>query len=144
MQLIPNAFVRLPQLQGRIPEDVILRNASGRAWHVKTRYVEEKLYFDDGWRAFHQENCLGQADFLVFKHERRNEFVVLILQLSTQCQKPLVKMEEEQAATQLVEEPDSSSDDDDEESGEEFSAGFNLQSHHRRACKSKFYLHLEN
>ena len=53
-------------------------------------------------------------------------------------------MEEEQAATQLVEEPDSSSDDDDEESGEEFGAGFNLQSHHRRACKSKFYLHLEN
>ena len=76
MQLIPNAFVRLPQLQGRIPEDVILRNASGRVWHVKTRYVGEKLYFDDGWRAFHQENCLGQADFLVFKLERRKQFKV--------------------------------------------------------------------
>ena len=159
--------MRLPQLQGRIPEDVILRNASGRVWHVKTRYVEEKLYFDDGWRAFHQENCLGQADFLVFKHERRNEFVVLILQLSTQCQKPVVKMEEEneqeQAAAQHVEdcdieeEEDSSSMDenydddsddsdfdDDEESKEEFGAGFKSQSHHRRACKSKFYLHLEN
>ncbi|KAG4988454.1 hypothetical protein JHK82_030794 [Glycine max] len=122
-KLIPNAFVRLPQLQGRIPEDVILRNAR-------------------------------HADFLVFKHDRSNEFKVVILESSTQCQKPVVKMEEEneqeQAAAQHVEdcdieeEEDSSSkdenydgsdSDDDEESEEEFSAGFKRQSHHRRACK---------
>ncbi|KAG4973892.1 hypothetical protein JHK87_030713 [Glycine soja] len=156
--LIPNAFVRLPQSQGRIPEDVILRNISGRVWQVKTRYIGEKLYFDDGWNAFHEENCLGHADFLVFKHDRSNEFKVLILESSTQCQKPVVKMEEEneqeQAAAQhaedcdIEEEEDSSSKDenydddsddsdfdDDEESKEEFGAGFKSQSHHRRACK---------
>ena len=117
----------------------------------------QKLYFDDGWNAFHEENCLGHADFLVFKHDRSNEFKVVILESSTQCQKPVVKMEEEneqeQAAAQHVEdcdreeEEDSSSkdenydgsdSDDDEESEEEFSAGFKRQSHHRRACKSKF------
>uniref|UniRef100_A0A0R0HS92 TF-B3 domain-containing protein n=3 Tax=Glycine subgen. Soja TaxID=1462606 RepID=A0A0R0HS92_SOYBN len=114
----------------------------------------QKLYFDDGWNAFHEENCLGHADFLVFKHDRSNEFKVVILESSTQCQKPVVKMEEEneqeQAAAQHVEdcdieeEEDSSSkdenydgsdSDDDEESEEEFSAGFKRQSHHRRACK---------
>ncbi|KAL2328896.1 hypothetical protein Fmac_022323 [Flemingia macrophylla] len=94
--LIPNAFVRLINLQGRIPEDVILRNCSGRVWHVKTRLIGEKLYFDDGWKVFREENCLGKADFLVFEYDGCNEFKVLILEVSTQCEKPVVKMEEEE------------------------------------------------
>ncbi|KAK7404472.1 hypothetical protein VNO78_05390 [Psophocarpus tetragonolobus] len=106
--LIPNALVKLSESQGMIPEDVILRNASGGVWHIKTRYIGDKLYLDDGWKAFQEENYLGKADFLVFKHERSNEFKVIILELSTQCEKTLVKMEEEneedQAPAQQVQE----------------------------------------
>ncbi|ESW03898.1 hypothetical protein PHAVU_011G050500 [Phaseolus vulgaris] len=94
--LIPNAFVKLQGLQGRIPEDVLLRNRSERVWHVKTRFFGDKLYFDDGWKIFHEENCLGNADFLVFRYDGVNEFRVTILEISTQCEKTLVKIEEEE------------------------------------------------
>ncbi|XP_020217081.1 B3 domain-containing protein REM20 [Cajanus cajan] len=94
--LIPNSFVRLINMQGRIPEDVILRNCGGRVWHVKTGRIGEKLYFDDGWKVFQEENCLGKADFLVFEYDGSNEFKVLILEISTQCEKTVVKMEEEE------------------------------------------------
>ncbi|TKY67494.1 B3 domain-containing protein REM21 [Spatholobus suberectus] len=107
--LIPNGWVKLTHLQGRIPEDVILRNRSGRVWGVKTRRIGEKLYFDDGWKVFKEENCLGKADFLVFNYDGSKEFMVLILDIATQCEKPVVKLEnegnvEEQAAAQEVEE----------------------------------------
>ncbi|RDX67224.1 B3 domain-containing protein REM21, partial [Mucuna pruriens] len=93
--LIPNAFVKLTQLQGRVPEDVILRNGGGRVWSVKTRSIGEKLYFDEGWKVFQEENCLGKADFIVFKYDGTNEFNIIILELSTQCEKTVIKMEEE-------------------------------------------------
>ncbi|XP_017432954.1 B3 domain-containing protein REM20 isoform X3 [Vigna angularis] len=108
--LIPNAFVKLERLQGKIPEDVLLRNSSERVWHVKTRFFGDRLYFDEGWKIFHEENCLRNVDFLIFRYDGVNEFRVKILERSTQCEKTLVKMEEEEgneeekAATQEVEE----------------------------------------
>ncbi|XP_014521864.1 B3 domain-containing protein REM20 isoform X1 [Vigna radiata var. radiata] len=108
--LIPNAFVKLERLQGRIPEDVLLRNSSERVWHVKTRFFGDRLYFDEGWKIFREENCLRNVDFLIFRYDGVNEFRVKILEKSTQCEKTLVKMEEEEgneeekAAPQEVEE----------------------------------------
>ena len=100
--------MKLQGLQGRIPEDVVLRSRSERVWHVKTRFFGDRLYFDDGWKNFREENCLGNADFLVFRYDGVNEFRVTILETSTQCEKTLVKMEEEEegnepekAATQV-------------------------------------------
>jgi len=131
LQLIPNAFVKLEGLQGRIPEDVLLRNRSERVWHVKTRFFGDRLYFDEGWKIFHAENCLGNADFLVFRYDGVNEFRVTILEKSTQCEKTLVKMEEEEeegneeerAARQEVEEtvitPEEQAEDRDTEDEEE-------------------------
>lgn len=110
LQLIPNAFVKLERLQGRIPEDVLLRNSSERVWHVKTRFFGDRLYFDEGWKIFREENCLRNVDFLIFRYDGVNEFRVKILEKSTQCEKTLVKMEEEEgneeekAAPQEVEE----------------------------------------
>ncbi|KAK7312381.1 hypothetical protein VNO77_36190 [Canavalia gladiata] len=94
--LIPDAFVKLPSLQGRIPKDVILRNRNGRVWRVKTHFIGDKLYFDDGWKLFREENSLEEADFLVFTYDGINEFKFKILELSTRCEKTMVKEEEEQ------------------------------------------------
>lgn len=72
------------RLQGRrIPEDVLLRNVSGRIWCVKTRLVVE-----EGWKVFQEENCLGKTDYcLVFKYDGDNGFKVVILEQSSGCER---------------------------------------------------------
>ncbi|XP_027355343.1 B3 domain-containing protein At5g60130-like [Abrus precatorius] len=94
--LIPNAFVKLTSLQRRIPENVILRNRKGRVWHVKIRSIGDKLYFDDGWKRFREENSLEEPNFLVFTYDGSKGFKFIILELSTSCEKTTVKEEEEE------------------------------------------------
>nr|KYP73101.1 B3 domain-containing protein REM21 [Cajanus cajan] len=126
--LIPNVFVKWTRLKERIPEDVILRNGSGRVWCVKTRRIGDKLFLDEGWKAFREENCVGKADFMVFKYNGNKEFKVIVLELSTQCEKTVIKSEVEEeenmdegkvAAEEDEEEHEGKTDDEDGEEEED-------------------------
>jgi len=142
----------------RIPEDIILRNVSGGVWCVKTRLVGHKIYFQEGWKVFQAENCIGKADFLLFKYDGTNVFKVVILEQSSRCERREVEEdeviditeEEENEKTEdyvMEDEEDSDyeneyyEDEDDnytemeEESEEEH---MKSQNHHSRASNSKF------
>ncbi|KAI4295800.1 hypothetical protein L6164_035806 [Bauhinia variegata] len=101
--LIPDAFVK--RLSGRkLPEKAILKGQSGRVWHVCVRNIQGHMSFDSGWKKFLKANSLKAADFLVFKYDGGDTFMVKIYDKSG-CVKKMIKEEEE-------EEDD---DDDDED-----------------------------
>ncbi|ESW13719.1 hypothetical protein PHAVU_008G220000 [Phaseolus vulgaris] len=93
--VIPSSFVKSRRLRRRrIPEDIILRNVSGGVWCVKTRLVGHKIYFQEGWKVFQAENCIGKADFLLFKYDGTNVFKVVILEQSSRCERREVEEDE--------------------------------------------------
>ncbi|XP_057446997.1 B3 domain-containing protein At4g34400-like [Lotus japonicus] len=93
---LPNAFAKMACQQGWEPRDVILKNSSGKVWEVKTLAVCSQLYFDDGWKQFREDNCLGAMDFVFFTHVEDNVFNFKICELSTRCEKMKVEDSEEQ------------------------------------------------
>ncbi|KAK7264356.1 hypothetical protein RJT34_31963 [Clitoria ternatea] len=109
--LIPIAWVTC--IEGGIPEDVKLRNRNGRVWYLKTQQIGDKLYFDDGWKTFWEENSLEDVAFLTFEYDGSNEFKFIILDTSTQCEKPMV-IEEDEDREEESEDDDSDDDDYDD------------------------------
>lgn len=95
LQLIPNAFVNLLNFKKRVMPDFILRNHSGKDWHVKALSTGHELYFDDGWKRFKEENSLKDNDYIVFTHTENNVFKFKILELSSLCEKEKVNVEVE-------------------------------------------------
>ncbi|CAK8570555.1 unnamed protein product [Lathyrus sativus] len=85
--LIPNAFVNLLHLKKMVRPDFVLRNHSGRDWHVKLLSIGHEVYFDDGWKRFKEENSLEDNDYIVFTHIENNVFKFKILELSSMCEK---------------------------------------------------------
>ncbi|CAK8570554.1 unnamed protein product [Lathyrus sativus] len=85
--LIPVAFVKLMISKQNVLRDYIFRDQRGRDWKVKARPIDGKLYFDDGWKRFKDENSLEQNDFIVFTHIENNVFKIKILELSSRCEK---------------------------------------------------------
>lgn len=147
-QLIPDAFVKCTRLQGwRIPADVILTNVGTRVWNVKTRLVRNKIYFEEGWKVFQEENFLGKEDYLVFKYDGANIFKVVILEQSSRCERTEAEEEDEVIEITDDEEHEEAEDDDNdddeyrdmEEESEEHSAEYTKsQTHPLRASNSKF------
>ncbi|KAL5125514.1 B3 domain-containing protein [Glycine soja] len=143
MMLIPDAFVKCTRLQGwRIPADVILTNVGTRVWNVKTRLVRNKIYFEEGWKVFQEENFVGKEDYLVFKYDGANIFKVVILEQSSRCEKTEVEEEDEVIDITDDEEHEEAEDDDNdddeyrdmEEESEEHSAEYTKsQTHPLRA-----------
>jgi len=158
-QVIPSSFVKSTRLRRRrIPEDIILRNVSGGVWCVKTRLVGHKIYFQEGWKVFHVENCIGKADFLLFKYDGTNVFKVVILEQSSRCERREVEEDEvihiteedenEKTEDSMMEEEEEDNDDEneyfddedddytqmEEESEEEH---MRSQNHYSRASNSK-------
>ncbi|CAJ1971064.1 unnamed protein product [Sphenostylis stenocarpa] len=111
--VIPSSFVKSTRLgRRRIPEDVILRNVSGRVWCVKTRLIGHKIYFQEGWKVFQEENCIGKEDFLLFKHDGTNVFKVVILEQSSRCERNEV---EENEVIDITEEEEREQTEDEDE-----------------------------
>ncbi|CAI8601921.1 unnamed protein product [Vicia faba] len=106
--LIPVAFVKLMISKQKVLKIYIFRDQRGRDWKVKARPIDGKLYFDDGWKQFKDENSLEQNDFIVFTHIENNVFKIKILELSSRCEKMKVMDEEEK-----------NDDDDDDGSDDE-------------------------
>ncbi|KEH41184.1 plant-specific B3-DNA-binding domain protein [Medicago truncatula] len=109
--LIPTAFVKLMISKQRLLKDFILRDHRGSDWHVKVCSIGNKLYFDDGWKLFREENSLEDNDFLVFTHIENNVFKFKILELSSMCQKMKV-MDEEENTNTIEDEEEADGDDD--------------------------------
>lgn len=95
----------------RVLKYFILRDHRGTDWHVKARSIGRKLYFDDGWKLFREENSLEDNDFLVFRHIENNVFKFKILELSSMCQKMKV-MDEEENTNTIEDEEEADGDDD--------------------------------
>ncbi|GAU49113.1 hypothetical protein TSUD_13530 [Trifolium subterraneum] len=110
--LIPIAFAKLVRLKRRVMKDVILRDRRGRDWHVKVRPIGSKLYFDDGWKRFGEDNSLEENDFLFFTHIENNVFKFKIFELSSMCEKIKV-MDEEEENNMMEDEVEVEGDDDD-------------------------------
>ncbi|XP_027941331.1 B3 domain-containing protein REM20-like [Vigna unguiculata] len=122
--VIPSCFVKSVRLgRRRIPKDIILRNVSGRVWCVKTRLVGHKIYFQEGWKVFQEENCIRKADFLLFKYDGTNVFKVVILEQSSRCERREVEEDEviditeeeenENSEDSMMEEEEDSDDEDE-------------------------------
>ncbi|MED6168378.1 hypothetical protein PIB30_011000 [Stylosanthes scabra] len=140
---LPKNYVASTRMKERVPEEFRLRNGRGREWRVKTSCIDEKVYFDDGWKKFASDNALQAAVFfLVFYLEDSNTFMFKIFEESSMCEKTQIKEEEEEeamediemkqvleaAATEEGEEEEDDDDYDDEEENEEI--------HHHRAGKA--------
>ncbi|KAK7257895.1 hypothetical protein RIF29_32208 [Crotalaria pallida] len=84
--LIPFAFVTQTRLEESLPKEVILRNYNGKGWNVEASYIDNKMYFDNGWKLFVEENSLEVANNIVFQYDGTNEFKFKIYELSG-CEK---------------------------------------------------------
>ena len=83
----------LTRFKERAPEEFILRNGRGRYWKVKTSCIDDRVFFDNGWKRFVEENALQCADFLVFTFVGSNTLRFKIYELSSFCEKMEVKEE---------------------------------------------------
>jgi hypothetical protein len=81
------------------------------------RPIGGRLYFDDGWKRFREDNSLEENDFLVFTHIEDNVFKFKIFELSSMCEKIKVIDEEEEnnmmEDKEKVDDDDSNKEDDD-------------------------------
>ncbi|MED6213453.1 hypothetical protein PIB30_093485 [Stylosanthes scabra] len=122
--LLPEKYVALTRMKERVPKEFTLRDGRGGEWRVKTSCIDEKVYFDDGWKKFASDNALQAAVFfLVFYPENSNTFMFKIFEESSMCEKTQIEEEEEEEEAAAKEE-----DDDDKEENEEM--------YHHRAGKA--------
>ncbi|CAJ2673721.1 unnamed protein product [Trifolium pratense] len=110
--LIPIAFAKLVRLKRRVMPYFILRDRRGRDWHVKVRPIGRKLYFDDGWKRFGEDNSLEENDVLVFTHIENNVFKFKIFELSSMCEK-IKEMDVEEENNMMEDREEVELDDDD-------------------------------
>ncbi|XP_077233164.1 B3 domain-containing protein Os01g0723500-like isoform X2 [Tasmannia lanceolata] len=73
---IPPAFVR--RFNGKLLNKSILKNPTGKFWHVKVERIGNDLFFQEGWQNFVKDNSLQTGDFLVLEYDGNSEFDVLI------------------------------------------------------------------
>ena len=64
MQHIPTAFIK--HFNGLVPEKAILRDTTGRVWHVEVGQIQNEVYFLKGWQKFRTDNSVEEGDFFVF------------------------------------------------------------------------------
>ncbi|PNX64011.1 B3 domain-containing protein [Trifolium pratense] len=101
--------------------DFILRDRRGRDWHVKVRPIGGKLYFDDGWKRFGEDNYLEENDFLVFTRIENNVFKFKIHEFSSMCEK--IKVMDEEEENNMMEDEEELDDDDNNEDHDDVDDG---------------------
>lgn len=52
------------------------------SWRVRTKLIDNDLYFKKGWGAFAKHHSLQFGDMLVFRHVRNSEFDVDVVDKS--------------------------------------------------------------
>ena len=102
LQSIPQAFIK--HFNGTIPKKAILKDQTGKSWHVGLEQSNRRLCFKNGWQCFASDHSLEFGDFLIFKFNRSSLFEVKIFS-KTGCKKeeaapigkpiPFVNLEED-------------------------------------------------
>lgn len=73
--MIPSKFVSLHR--GTLARKCVLRPTGTQdAWRVKTKQINDSLYFKKGWKKFARHYSLGFGDLLVFRYAQDCEFYV--------------------------------------------------------------------
>lgn len=94
---------------GSIPSEAILKDRSGKAWHVTLEKLNDHVFFKNGWQEFVDSHCLKHGDFLVFQYDGSHMFDVKIfskngckkeLVSGTGCRIPEVKVKDEPQSEQ--------------------------------------------
>ncbi|KAI3443889.1 hypothetical protein Pfo_000554 [Paulownia fortunei] len=140
---IPSAFAL--SIQEALPDKVVLRHGYNNLWKVKVAKVGDKLYLQDGWPKFVEDNSIKGGDLLVFEYLSNGLFDTKI-HGSSACEKKGIgafKVTEEK--TKSVREEDEASDDihmleserDDEEEEEIPSNNYSLKRKRGTSCKEK-------
>lgn len=87
-QLIPPKFVRL--YRGTLPRKCKLRPShTQHSWPVRTKQMDNFLYFSKGWRKFARYHSLESHDLLVFRYAQDSEFYVDMFDQSCCSKEPL-------------------------------------------------------
>ncbi|XP_052195326.1 putative B3 domain-containing protein At5g66980 isoform X2 [Diospyros lotus] len=76
MLRVPPAFVK--HFNGSIPNNAILKDLSGRLWHVEVEEAENGVFLKNGWQRFASDHFLEHGNFLVFRYDGNSLFDVKI------------------------------------------------------------------
>nr|KAJ0210165.1 hypothetical protein LSAT_V11C400207140 [Lactuca sativa] len=67
---IPPDFIK--HLDQKIPEKIVLKDVSGRVWHVDVNREKTSVFLKNGWNRFVKEKSLELGQFMVFRYKRRS------------------------------------------------------------------------
>ncbi|GAV80628.1 B3 domain-containing protein [Cephalotus follicularis] len=73
---IPPAFVE--HFNGIIPNEAMLKDHTGRLWHVRLEELDGAVIIGNGWQPFASEHSLEYGDFLIFEYDGISMFDVKI------------------------------------------------------------------
>ncbi|KAK1383365.1 hypothetical protein POM88_021100 [Heracleum sosnowskyi] len=86
--MIPPKFVRLHR--GTLPRKCRLRPSHTQdSWRVRTKQIDNFLYFSKGWRKFARYQSLESGDLLVFRYAQDSEFCVDMFDKSCCSKEPV-------------------------------------------------------
>ncbi|KAL3629945.1 hypothetical protein CASFOL_026257 [Castilleja foliolosa] len=74
--LIPPDFIK--HFKRTIKERVVLKDTGGKKWHVDVEETPEGFYLKKGWPSFVEYHRLKHGEFLVFKYDKCQTFIVKI------------------------------------------------------------------
>lgn len=87
--MIPRKYVSLHrETLGK--QCVLWPTHTHHSWRVKTKKIDNDLYFKKGWKVFAKDHSLKYGDLLIFRHVQNSEFDVDVLDMSGTPREPVV------------------------------------------------------
>ncbi|KAL8124823.1 hypothetical protein AgCh_012468 [Apium graveolens] len=88
--MIPRKYVSLHGETTLGKKCVLWPTHTRYSWPVKTKKIDNELYFKKGWKVFAKDHSLKYGDLLIFRHVRNSEFDVDVLDISGTPREPVV------------------------------------------------------
>ncbi|PWA81013.1 AT hook, DNA-binding motif-containing protein [Artemisia annua] len=112
-QMIPPEFLK--HFEHKIPKTVILKDLSGRVWHVDIKQGKNGVFMENGWNRFVNDKSLELGQFMVFRYSKQSTTFTVRIFGRDACksedqasEKPLIRVKEEEESDQestLVHQP---------------------------------------
>ncbi|KAI3503148.1 hypothetical protein L1887_31584 [Cichorium endivia] len=67
---IPPDFIK--HFDQKIPETILLKDLSGKVWHVEVKLEKTGVFLKNGWNRFVNEKSLDLGQFMVFRYSKRS------------------------------------------------------------------------
>ncbi|KAI3503150.1 hypothetical protein L1887_31586 [Cichorium endivia] len=67
---IPPDFIK--HFDQKIPETILLKDLSGKVWHVEVKLEKTGVFLKNGWTRFVNEKSLDLGQFMVFRYSKRS------------------------------------------------------------------------